>query len=143
MLLPRLRGASSVPISLDTERMPRLKNVIAIVEDDAAMLKSIERLLGAHDYATSPFTNAEDFLNSPIRHRTAALILDIQLPGMSGLELARHLLDAGSTIPIVFITGDEKEATRREALALGCIDYLQKPFELKQLIRALEPGRRW
>ena len=67
-------------------------------------------------------------------------MLDIHLGGMSGLELRRRLLDAGATIPVVFITAFDDEATRREADALGYVDYLQKPFEASRLIGALERG---
>ena len=67
-------------------------------------------------------------------------MLDIHLGGISGLELRRRLRDAGATIPVVFITAFDDEATRREADALGYVDYLQKPFEASRLIGALERG---
>jgi FixJ family two-component response regulator len=118
--------------------MPSAEEGIAIVDDDTAVRQSFERLLWAHDYATSAFTSAEDFLASSIRHRAAALILDMQLRGMSGLALGRYLLRVGSKIPIVFVTDNDDEATRGEALALGCVDCLQKPCELSRLIPALD-----
>ena len=116
--------------------------LVAVVDDDAAMRTSVERLLRASGYTTNAFASAEEFLRSGIVDSAIGLVLDIHLGGMSGLELRRRLLDAGATIPVVFITAFDDEATRREAGALGCADYLQKPFEASRLIGALERGVR-
>lgn len=114
--------------------------VVAIVEDDAAMRKSIERLLQASGYATAAFASAEEFLQSAIVDRATGLVLDIHLGGISGIELRRLLHTARSKVPVVFITAHDDEATRAEAIALGCVDYLQKPFEASRLTDALERG---
>ncbi len=114
--------------------------VVAIVEDDAAMRKSIERFLRASGYSTIAFASAEEFLQSGVSDRAVGLVLDIHLGGMSGIELRRHLLAAGSKLQVVFITAIDDEATRTEALALGCAGYLQKPFDASRLIGALERG---
>jgi FixJ family two-component response regulator len=111
--------------------------VVAVVEDDAAMRKSIERYLRASDYATISFASAEDFLKSSNVGDAVGLVLDIHLQGISGIELRRRLLDAGSTLPVVFITAYDDDATRTEALGLGCIEYLNKPFDAARLITAL------
>jgi FixJ family two-component response regulator len=116
--------------------------LVAIVEDDAATRESLVRLLRASGYTTAAFASAEEFLQSAIVGSAVGLVLDIHLGGMSGIELRRYLLAAGSTIPVVFITGRDNEATRVEALAVGCVDYLQKPFESSRLISALERGRK-
>jgi FixJ family two-component response regulator len=118
--------------------MPTTVAVVAIVEDDAAMRKSIERLLRASGYATVAFGSAEDFLGRAAADSVVALVLDIHLGGMSGIELKRHLAVAGSTIPVVFITAFDDDATRAEAIATGCIDYLQKPFDAGRLTQAVE-----
>jgi FixJ family two-component response regulator len=118
--------------------MPTASGAVAIVEDDAAMRRSIERLLRASSYATVAFASAEDFLASAAVDTAMALVLDIHLGGMSGIGLRRHLSAAGSTIPVVFITAFDDDATRAEAIATGCIDYLQKPFDASRLIQALE-----
>jgi FixJ family two-component response regulator len=114
--------------------------MVAIVEDDAAMRKSIERLLQASGYATAAFASAEEFLQSAIVDGATGLVLDIHLGGMSGIELRRRLHTARSKVPVVFITAHDDEATRAEAIALGCVDYLQKPFEASRLTDALERG---
>ena len=81
-----------------------------------------------------------NFSGAAIADHAIGLVLDIHLGGMSGLELRRRLLAAGATIPVVFITAFDDEATRKEACALGYVDYLQKPFEASRLIGALERG---
>jgi FixJ family two-component response regulator len=114
--------------------------LIAVVDDDAAMRQSIERLLEARGYRVSKFESAEEFLKSPLIDSTRALVLDIHLNGMSGLELRRRLSTTKWRIPVVFITGYDDDATRREAFAVGCIDWLQKPFASERLLEALERG---
>ncbi len=116
------------------------RGLVAVVDDDAAMRTSVERLLQASGYTTNAFASAEEFLRSGIVDSAIGLVLDIHLGGMSGLELRRRLRDSGETIPVVFITAFDDEATRREADALGYVDYLQKPFEASRLIGALERG---
>jgi FixJ family two-component response regulator len=116
--------------------------MVAIVEDDPATRKSIERLLQANGFRTTAFASAEEFLQSPIADSAIGLVLDIHLEGISGFDLRRRLSVARSTIPVVFITAHDDETTRKEALAVGCVDLLHKPFEAMQLIDALERGRR-
>jgi len=112
--------------------------VVAIVEDDAAMRKSIERFLQANDFETIAYASAEEFLNCPLADNTTGLVLDIHLPGMSGIELRRRLLAAGSKLPVVFITAHDDKATHDEALAAGCVAFLQKPFDPCRLTEALQ-----
>ena len=120
--------------------MQTTHGLVAIVEDDAPMRKSIERLLRACNYTTVAFASAEEFLHSGVADRAFGLVLDIQLAGMSGIELRRRLLAAGSTLPVVFITAFDDETLRAEALALGGVDCLQKPFEAHLLTEALQRG---
>jgi FixJ family two-component response regulator len=112
--------------------------MVAIVEDDPAMRKSLERLLRANGYTTTALSSAEDFLQSGVGDHAVALILDIHLGGMSGIELRRRLLSAGSQLPVIFITAYEDQAIRAEAHATGCVDFLTKPFEPSRLMDALE-----
>jgi FixJ family two-component response regulator len=116
--------------------MPIARHVVAVVEDDDAMRKSIDRLLCASGYATRMFSNARQYLDSGLSG-VAGLILDIHLPDMSGLELQRRLLASGSTVPVVFVTAFDHEATRIEAQSLGCVAYLRKPFEAMELAEAM------
>ena len=116
--------------------------LVAIVEDDEATRDSLVRLLRASGYDTAAFASAEAFLQSASAGSAVGLVLDIHLGGMSGIELRRHLVAARSTIPVVFITARDDEATRAEALAVGCVAYLQKPFDSSRLMAALERGRK-
>jgi FixJ family two-component response regulator len=115
--------------------------LVAIVDDDASMRKSIERLLQAKGYATLAFASAEALLRSGAAGEAFGLVLDIHLGGMSGIELRRRLAAAGSTIPVVFITAYDDDKIRDEALAAGCVDYFRKPFDTNLLIAALERVR--
>jgi len=112
--------------------------MVAIVEDDPATRKSLERLVRANGYTTTALSSAEDFLQSGVGDHAVALILDIHLGGMSGIELRRRLLAAGSQLPVIFITAYEDQAIRAEAHATGCVDFLTKPFESSRLTDALE-----
>lgn len=116
--------------------------MVAVVEDDVAMRKSIERLLQASGFVTATFACGHDFLNSDAATTASALVLDIHLEGMSGLDLQRHRLAVGCKCPVIFITAHDDEATREQALRLGCTAYLLKPFEAHQLIGALKRGLR-
>lgn len=118
--------------------MQRTHGLVAIVEDDAPMRKSIERLLSASSYSTVAFASGEAFLESGIADRALGLVADVHLAGMSGIDVRRHLLAAGSKLPVVFITAFDDETTRAEALAVGCVDCLHKPFEPHRLIEALQ-----
>jgi FixJ family two-component response regulator len=121
--------------------MPTAAGLIAVVDDDAAMRQSVQRLLQARGYSVSTFESAEEFIESALIESATGLVLDIQLKGMSGIELRRLLSAKMSRIPIVFITAHDDDTTRREALAVGCVDYLQKPFAADRLTEALERGR--
>ncbi len=116
---------------------------VAVVEDDAAMRKSIERLLSASGYTVLEFTSAEEFLTNARVDSVVSLVLDVHLAGISGIELGRRLAAVNSRIPVVFMTAYDDEATCDKALALGCVDYLKKPFNPDQLIQAIERGMRF
>jgi len=101
------------------------------------MRTSILRLLNAHGFATETFLSAEAFLGRVPDSRVACVVLDIQLPGMSGLELRSRLTAAGSTLPIIFITAINDDAIERAAAQLGCDALLHKPFPAGLLIDAV------
>lgn len=111
---------------------------MAVVENDESVRKSLERLLRATGYESATFTSAESFLQSSLRNSVDCLVLDINLDGMSGIELYKMLLDGAATPPVIFISGRNDDATVFAAKALGCVDYLRKPFESQALLRAIE-----
>ena len=112
--------------------------VVAVVEDDPSMRRSIERLLGAHGFAAECFASAREFLDFDASSRAACLVLDIHLDGMSGLELRARLRASGSALPVIFITAMDDLALEREAMKVGCVAYLRKPFAGELLIGAIK-----
>jgi FixJ family two-component response regulator len=117
-------------------------SLIAVVDDDEAIRDATQGLLKAAGYATEAFPSAEDFLASRRLNEVACLITDIQLGGMSGLQLQHHLGSSGCTTPIIVMTAFPEDG--RRALAAGAICVLDKPFikdELLSCIRsAVKPG---
>ena len=114
------------------------RKIIAIVDDEQGMLKAIERLLTARGFATQGFVSAEAFLDSRAAKDAACLVLDIHLGGMSGIELRRRLNAVRSTLPVIFITAVDDEAVQREAMEVGCVACLRKPFQGSLLIGAID-----
>jgi FixJ family two-component response regulator len=111
--------------------------VIAIVDDDRWVLKSLERLVKASGFEVETFISAEDFLQSGNNSKTICVILDIGLPGMSGLELQRWLSVEGRQLPVIFVSAHDEPEMRTEALAWGAIAFLGKPFNDKALLDAV------
>jgi FixJ family two-component response regulator len=110
---------------------------IIVVDDDVSMSQAIERLLAAAGLKSHTFGSAEALLASGEAADAALLILDIQLPGISGLELHRQLIAAGISPPVIFITAQDRPETRRMAIHSGASAYLTKPFNGSELIGAI------
>jgi len=114
------------------------KPQIVVVEDDASVSHAIERLLSTSGWASRSFASAEAFLAWEDRDTASLLILDVQLPGMSGLDLQQTLMTAGHCPPVVFITGQDRPHFRSRAESACAAAYLTKPFtgkELTEIIR--------
>jgi len=112
--------------------------LIAIVDDDDALRTSLDDLIQSVGFLTQGFSSAEAFLRSKQVHDTACLILDVRMPGMSGLELQRQMVAANLSIPIIFITAHADDAARARALAAGAVDFLYKPFYEEALLTAID-----
>ena len=123
-----------VPRSYNLERRPY---TIAVVEDDASMSKSIQRLLSAYGLNVETYPSAEAFLDRDPNNRIACVVLDIDLPGMSGLELRQRLKAISVDLPVVFVTGVDDDAVEKSAIQLGCVAYLRKPFAPQSLFAAI------
>src|SRR5215468_10443854 len=102
--------------------------LIVIVDDDDSLRMSLDNLIRSVGFRTQSFSSAEAFLSANQKHDTACLILDVRMPGMSGLELQRQLVAASVCIPIIFITAHADVDARAQALAAGAVDFLRKPF---------------
>ena len=110
--------------------------IIAIVDDDESVRESLSGLIESFGLAAEAFGSAEEYIRSGQVGQTACAVLDIRLPGMSGLELQR-LLIRETPVPVVLISAHADRRTRREALADGAIDLLMKPFSEEDLLGAL------
>jgi FixJ family two-component response regulator len=113
------------------------KSLVVVVEDDAGMRKALARLLRVAGYRTALFPSAEAFLDSTESHLVACLVLDIHLPGISGLELRRRLTALGCHWPVIFITAQDEDSACAEARQLECVAYFRKPFEGAALLEAI------
>jgi FixJ family two-component response regulator len=110
---------------------------VAIVEDDPSVRKSLKRLLNAYGFTTEGYASAEAFLDAGAERRTACLVLDIHLEGMSGIELRQQLTASGSTLPVIFMTAVDEKIIEQDALQAGCVAYLRKPFPAELLVGAV------
>ena len=114
------------------------RNVVYVVDDDAGMLKGIERLLKASGFDTEVFESAEAFYDRADPDSALCIVLDVQLGGMSGIELSRQLAQRGAAPPVIFITANDNDTTRKATRDAGCVAYLPKPFPAKSLIDAIQ-----
>lgn len=117
---------------------PPERVLVAIVDDDDLLRRSVERLVRSAGFGVEAFSSAEAFLGCGALSGTACLLLDITLPGMNGLELQQRLVNGGHRIPIVFVSAHGDSVLRADALRAGAIDFLTKPFDDSALLDALE-----
>ena len=111
--------------------------LVSIVEDDQFFRESMRRLIRSLGYSVEAFSSPADFLVSPHLIETACLIADVHMPAMTGVELHRHLIEAGHAIPTILVTAYPDEDVRSRALMDGVVCYLRKPVDEKHLIRCL------
>jgi FixJ family two-component response regulator len=112
--------------------------VVAVVDDDESVRESLSALLRTFGFSPRAYSSAEEFLASDGIGQTKCLVLDIALPGMTGLALQRELKAGRREIPIVFITAREDEEVRAQALKEGAVAVLPKPFSDTSLLNALK-----
>jgi FixJ family two-component response regulator len=113
------------------------KPIVAIVDDDESVREALENLMSSVGLDVDLFASAEEFLNSDAPLRTDCAVLDLRLPGMTGLELQRRLVAEGKNIPFIIITAQGDDKTQDEATAAGAIAFLRKPFKEEVLLSAL------
>jgi FixJ family two-component response regulator len=112
--------------------------LIAVVDDDASMRGALRRLLRSMGLRAAAFASAEEFLQASQLQDTACVIVDVRMPGMSGLELQQHLATIQCPVPLIFITAHGDEEARARALRAGAVDFLDKPFSEEVLLRAIQ-----
>ncbi len=113
-------------------------SVISIVDDDDSVRFAMESLLRSLGHVVHTFASAQDFLQSSCVDETACVIADIQMPGMTGIDMQGVLLQRGYTLPIIFITAFPDERIQERALTAGAICVLSKPFDSRTMIARLE-----
>jgi FixJ family two-component response regulator len=116
--------------------MPR-PELISVVEDDQPFRESMRKLITSLGYTVEAFPSAASFLASPMLAQTACLVTDVNMPGMTGVQLHKHLADAGYTIPTILVTAYPDEVVRNRALKDGVVCYLSKPVDDDHLERCL------
>ena len=121
-------------MSADTSKSP----MISIVDDDQSVRQATDSLLQSLGYRTLTFASAEDFLRSSYIHEMNCLISDVQMPGMSGVDLQRVLIAQGNYMPTIFVTAYFEERMRQSVMEAGAIGYLLKPFDDGSLIELIQ-----
>jgi FixJ family two-component response regulator len=119
------------------------ENLISIVDDDESVRRTTTLLIESFGFRAAAFESAETFLRSDHLHDTSCLIVDVQMPGMNGLQLQRHLAAAGCSIPIIFITAYESKDSRQRAMQAGAAAFLGKPFSDEQLLQIIRSALRF
>lgn len=119
---------------MSTEDAP----VVFIVDDDASVRRSVQDLLSSVALRSEAFATPQEFLDSKRADRPGCLVLDVRLPGMSGLDCQRRLAEAGVTIPIIFITGHGDVPVTVRAMKSGAVEFLTKPVRPQELLDAVQ-----
>ena len=114
-----------------------MKTIVFIIDDDASVRKSLSRLLRSAGFDVETFATAELFLEREHYNGIGCLVLDVRMPGISGIDLQDELSKADYSMPIVFITGHGNIPMGVEAMKKGAVDFLPKPFEDEELLQAV------
>ena len=111
-----------------------MKTVISVIDDDPSMSRMLQRVIAAAGFEVVRFASAEEFLNSADVAGSSCLILDVNLPGMSGMDLQQHLKYSGREIPIIFISAQADETIKQRVLESGAAGFFNKPFSIDALL---------
>jgi FixJ family two-component response regulator len=118
--------------------------LVSVVDDDISIRRSLDRLIRSVRLEVRVFASAEEFLNSDQSRKADCLILDVRLPGMSGIELHHHLLARGCNVPVIFITAHATgDIARSEAASDWTVAYFTKPFSGDELLDAVHTALKW
>ena len=125
-------------ISSDRDLRSLANRLVAIVDDDLHAREGLNEFVQSLGYMTAAFVSAEDYLKSKLNGDTACLILDVNLPGMSGPDLQARLIDDGYSTPIIFLTGRFDHKVRSRVLRAGALGYLTKPNDDQELTNCIK-----
>jgi len=116
----------------------KIDSIVFVIDDDPSIREAITNLIRSVGMSVQAFGSAKDFMASSRPNAPACLVLDVRMPGLSGLELRRELTDAGISIPIIFITGHGDIPMSVRAMKAGAVEFLTKPFRDQDLLDAIE-----
>jgi FixJ family two-component response regulator len=114
------------------------KRLVIVVDDDSGILRGLKRLLREHGFDSRLFQSARAFEDCDDLDQAICAVLDIQLDGVSGIEIRHRLTLAGISLPVIYITANDSDSIRAAAMESGCLAYLTKPFPAKSLIEPIE-----
>ena len=112
--------------------------IVAIVDDDPSVRKGLERLIRSLGWNAETFASAQEFLDRPRTEAPSCIVLDLQLPGLSGLDLQKRMSEAGLETPIVFLTGHGNIPASVKAMKAGAVEFLTKPVDEEELLKAIQ-----
>ena len=118
--------------------MTEANAIVFVVDDDEPMRKSLQNLIGSVGLRVEAFASAPEFLRSKLTDVPGCLVLDVRLPGLSGLDLQKRMVEAGIEIPIIFITGHGDIPMTVQAMKAGAVEFLTKPFRDQDLLDAIQ-----
>lgn len=136
-LTPHQARAHSPFVQSNQRRRIIERPLVTVVDDDVSVREALPDRLKQFGFAARAFSSAEEFLSSDCVDQTRCLILDIVMPGMTGLDLQRELKVRGQAIPIIFMTAHKEQGLRKQALEEGAVRFLQKPFNETVLLEAV------
>ncbi len=119
------------------------ENTVFVVDDDQAVLDSLGMLLRSMKIGCQLFASAQDFLDAYQADWQGCIVLDIRMPGMSGMELHRHLVEQHATMPVIFVTGHGDVPMAVEAMHNGAFDFIQKPYRDQDLLDRINQALAW
>jgi FixJ family two-component response regulator len=118
--------------------MPQKSITVYVVDDDESVRRALQRLLRSAGYHAVTFESAEDFIDSTPGGAEGCLVLDIRLPGMTGLDLQEKLSSSGAKYAVIFMTAHDNPQWRQRAKRAGAVAYLRKPFDEQSLLDAIQ-----
>jgi FixJ family two-component response regulator len=118
------------------------KQLISVVDDDESTRHSTALLIESFGFRAAAFESAESLFKSDQLHETSCLIVDVQMPGVNGLQLQRHLAASGYKLPVIFITAYDNKESRQQAMQAGAVAFLIKPFNDELLLETIRESLR-
>lgn len=132
-----MRSSRTSAGELRSSCMSKATPIVYVVDDDVSVRESLEPLLRLEGWEPEIFASAQDFLERPRRLAPSCLVLDVNLPGLNGLELQRRIAGEGGDLPVIFITGYGGIPTTVQAMKAGALEFLTKPFSAEVLLNAV------